>query len=621
MIGSYDYRLVSLSILIAIGAAYAALDLAARITAARGRARLAWLAGGATAMGIGIWSMHYIGMLAFSLPVPVLYDWPTVLWSLIAAIFAAAVALFVVSGENMGWSRALAGSAIMGGGIAAMHYIGMAAMRLPASRSYDPLLLTLSIVFAIGISLVAIWLAFRFRDDANSFASWKITCAVVMGAAIPVMHYTGMAAARFVPSAMMPDITHAVSTSTLGFVGVSAVTLLVLGVAVLTAAVDRRFAAQKLQLDASERNYQSLVEGVKDYAIIMLTPDGHVATWNAGAERIEGYSAEEIVGKHFSCFYPEEDIVSGKPQEQLKRAVQNGRTEDQGWRVRRDRSRFWADVAVTPLWDQAGQLRGFTKIVRDTTERRQAEENLRDLSGRLLHAQDEERRRIARELHDSAGQLIAALSINLGRLTREANKIGADAVEIVRQSAALVDELSTEVRTISYLLHPPLLDEVGLVPALRGFVEGFQERSRIKVDFEIAEDFGRLSQDAETTIFRMVQESLTNIHRHSESPMASIRISRGEEQVRLEIQDRGKGIPAGKQSPGDAGVGIRGMRERVRQLGGKFEIRSSQEGTVVLAELPTAKREIVAQSVGECGTPESSAEPVDPTAVRAVHKA
>src|SRR5438093_11751227 len=136
MTGSYDYRLVGLSVLIAICAAYAALDLAGRTTAAHGRIRLTWLAGGATAMGIGIWSMHYIGMLAFSLPVPVLYDWPTVLLSLLAAIFASAVALFIVSRQRMGWMRALIGSVIMGSGIAAMHYIGMAAMRLRGMCHY-----------------------------------------------------------------------------------------------------------------------------------------------------------------------------------------------------------------------------------------------------------------------------------------------------------------------------------------------------------------------------------------------------------------------------------------------------------------------------------------------------
>src|SRR5216684_7630638 len=156
LVSSYDYRLVALSVLIAMLASYAALDLAGRTTAARGRARLAWLICGATAMGVGIWSMHYIGMLAFSLPVPVLYDWPTVFLSLLAAIFAASVALFVVSRPKMGWLRALTGSAIMGGGIATMHYTGMAAMRLPAMCSYDPLLLTLSVVFAIVISLVAL---------------------------------------------------------------------------------------------------------------------------------------------------------------------------------------------------------------------------------------------------------------------------------------------------------------------------------------------------------------------------------------------------------------------------------------------------------------------------------
>src|SRR5438046_1821436 len=153
MITSYDDRLVALSVLIAIFAAYAALDLAGRTTAARGRVRLAWFIGGATGMGLGIWSMHYIGMLAFSLPVPVRYDWPTVLLSLLAAILASAVALFIVSRQKMGWVRTLIGNVIMGSGIPAMHYIGMAAMRSTAMCYYDPALLTLSVVLAILISL------------------------------------------------------------------------------------------------------------------------------------------------------------------------------------------------------------------------------------------------------------------------------------------------------------------------------------------------------------------------------------------------------------------------------------------------------------------------------------
>src|SRR5216684_6248470 len=208
MASSYDYRLVALSVIIAIFASYAALELAGRTTAARGRVRLAWLIGGATAMGVGIWSMHYIGMLAFNLPVPVLYDWPTVLLSLLAAIFASAVALFVVSRKKLDWPRAITGSAIMGGGIATMHYTGMAAMRLPAICSYRPSLLILSVALAIAISLVAIWLTFHFREDGTASFSWKIGCAVIMGAAIPTMHYTGMAAARFAPSSVSPDTAH-----------------------------------------------------------------------------------------------------------------------------------------------------------------------------------------------------------------------------------------------------------------------------------------------------------------------------------------------------------------------------------------------------------------------------
>src|SRR5712691_8811956 len=202
MVGSYNYGLVALSVLISIIASYAALDLAGRVTSARGRTRLLWLTCGATAMGIGIWSMHYIGMLAFHLPIPVQYDWPTVLVSLVAAIFASGVALFVVSRRKMGLWRACVGSLFMGAGIAAMHYLGMAAMRLPATHHYSTALVTLSVVLAIVISFVALWLTFHFRGETAAWGWMKITSALVMGAAIPVMHYTGMAAASFAHSSL-----------------------------------------------------------------------------------------------------------------------------------------------------------------------------------------------------------------------------------------------------------------------------------------------------------------------------------------------------------------------------------------------------------------------------------
>jgi signal transduction histidine kinase/NO-binding membrane sensor protein with MHYT domain/DNA-binding response OmpR family regulator len=228
--GSYDYFLVGLSVVIAVLASYAALDLARRVTSAQGKDRLLWLNGGAVAMGFGIWSMHYIGMLAFRLPIPVQYDWPTVLLSLLAAILASAVALFVVSRHKMGLMRALLGSILMGGGIAAMHYIGMAAMRLPAICHYSPSVFILSVVLAIVISFVALLLTFYFRTETTDWNWWNTISALVMGAAIPIMHYTGMAAASFTSSTLPhQNLSHAVSVSSLSVAGISIVTFVVLG--------------------------------------------------------------------------------------------------------------------------------------------------------------------------------------------------------------------------------------------------------------------------------------------------------------------------------------------------------------------------------------------------------
>jgi two-component system sensor histidine kinase/response regulator len=237
--GYYDYDEVARSLLIAIAASYAALDLAGRVTAASGRIRLAWLSGGAVAMGIAMWEMHFKGMMAFRLAVPVEYHWPTVLASLLVAILASAVALHVASRQRMGPAEAITGSFIMGAGIAGMHYIGMAAMRLPAVAQYSTFLVACSILLAILFSLVALLMAFGLRGETRWSVPRRLGSATLMGAAISAMHYTGMAAASFIP-ASPPDLSYAVNISSLANNGIAIVTLIVIVGAITTSSVDRR---------------------------------------------------------------------------------------------------------------------------------------------------------------------------------------------------------------------------------------------------------------------------------------------------------------------------------------------------------------------------------------------
>jgi two-component system sensor histidine kinase/response regulator len=380
MAGSYDYRLVVTSVLIAVMASYAALDLAGRVTSARGVARRIWLSGGAVAMGTGIWAMHYVGMLAFRLPVPVEYDWPTVLLSLLAAIFASAIALFVVSREQMGLFRAILGSIFMGSGIAGMHYIGMAAMRLPAVCQYSRVTVAISVALAMVISLVALWLTFHFRGETKSGGWRKALSAVVMGAAVPVMHYTGMAAASFTPAMSgHGDLAYALSISSLGVVSIILVTFMVLGLTVLTSLVDRRFSAQALELESSEKRSRQILETSFD-AFVGMDSHGRITDWNMQAEKIFGLARAEVMGESLP-----EKIIPARQRDDYHQEIRQLLAQGQGAAVHkrfeiaaicRDGREIPAEITISAV--RADEAHQFAAFVRDLSERKRFEQDLRD---------------------------------------------------------------------------------------------------------------------------------------------------------------------------------------------------------------------------------------------------
>src|ERR1700721_812858 len=258
--GSYDPFIAALSAVIWGGFCFSAPDLAGRVTASKGRAFAAWLTCGSVVMGIGIWSMHFTAMLGFKLPVPVSYDWRTVLQSFFVAVLASSLALYLVSREKMSNARTIGGGVMMGFGIAPLHYLDMLAMRMRADCPYNFMLVALSVVFAIAFSYSALRIAFYFRD-ATAEAMRKIVSAFFMASAICAMHYTGMAATTFIASGVQPDLAQSVSVSALVTTGIIIVTLAVLGLSMLSSLVDRPYEAQAFQLALAQANMELVYVG------------------------------------------------------------------------------------------------------------------------------------------------------------------------------------------------------------------------------------------------------------------------------------------------------------------------------------------------------------------------
>jgi PAS domain S-box-containing protein len=360
---------------------------------------------------------------------------------------------------------------------------------------------------------------------------------------------------------------------------------------------------------AGDETFRLLVDSVQDYAIFMLNPAGIIMTWNTGAQHIKGYTTSEIIGQHFSKFYSREAREGGWPERELEIASSMGRFADEGWRVKKDGTTFWASVVITALRDGSGNIRGFSKVTRDLTERKMLEQRTQELnrelkvqmaqlresrtqlelrtmelqriSAQLVRVQDEERRRIARELHDDLGQQLIALKMKLDTSEQFTAR---------EEAENLIDGALSKVRNLSYVLHPPLLDESGLLAALHLFFDGLRKRGSVQITFDYKPvSFARMTSDLENCIFRVIQEAITNVQRHAASPDARVELHQQTDRVLVRIRDFGKGMPLGAKDgnvSAPLGVGISGMRERVNQLGGELNVFRAEPGTLVEAALP-----------------------------------
>jgi len=371
-----------------------------------------------------------------------------------------------------------------------------------------------------------------------------------------------------------------------------------------------------------EDNLRLFVDSIRDYAIILLDSEGTILTWGLGAECLEGFCAGEIIGKHFAVFYHRGDIKVGKPQGLLEEAAAKGRAEDEGWRLRKDGSRFWANVVMTALRDESGYLQGYGMLVRDDTARKRGEEALRNLNEKLdlrvqerthqlaqanrelhdsldqLHAlaariqaiREEERTSIAREIHDELGQSLTALKMDLvwlmHRLPDSESPQRAKASSMLK----LIDGTIGTVRKIAAELRPGMLDDLGLAAAIEWQAQEFQARTGIECLVLLPTEIFVLDEERSTAIFRIFQETLTNVARHAAATRLTVKLERSPQELVMTVEDNGKSF---EQTAvfGNKSLGLLGMKERALILGGTLEVQGNPgKGTTVTVRVPWGAR-------------------------------
>jgi PAS domain S-box-containing protein len=395
-------------------------------------------------------------------------------------------------------------------------------------------------------------------------------------------------------------------------------------------ATDRTRAEQALR--ESEERLRLLIQDVREYAIFQLDLRGNIVSWNAGAERLKGYRAGEIIGKHFSIFYPEEDAQQGKPGHKLVEATQNGQSMDEGWRVRKDGTRFWASVVITALRDSSGQVRGFAKVTRDMTERREKEQELtrakdllelrneqraavltrvnhelrteiaerqraeeqlrasldqlRALADRLQTVREAERASISREIHDELGQACTAIKMDLALIGRRLTKGQTQLRAKVDSAMQLVDSTIASLRRIASELRPRTLDDLGLTAALESQAQEFESRTGIRCNISLPQESIDFDADTSTVVFRIFQESLTNVARHAQATQVRARLEKKDNKLIFHVFDNGIGFDPAKAGA-QKSLGIIGMQERALILNGELKIESVPgQGTTLMLTIP-----------------------------------
>jgi PAS domain S-box-containing protein len=598
MTSSYHHGLVALSVLIAFLASYAALDLAGRTRAARGMFRWIWLTGGATAMGLGIWAMHYIGMLAFHVPVPVLYDVPTVIVSLLAAVAASAVALFVVSRNKLTVLSVVTGSIVMGSGIATMHYVGMAAMRMPAMHHYDGRLVALSVVLAIVISLVALVLTFLSRDDVSANSWRKFGSAVLMGLAVPVMHYTGMAAATFTSAPLMEDTSRAVGISTVGVAGISSVTLMVLGFAILTSMIDRRFSAQTLELESSETRYRMLFE--RSLAgVYRSTLDGRILDANPACVRMFGYASREEYLAH-----PASDVWF-EPADRgafVARLIQMKSLANSECRYRRkDGTPVWVLENATLLEGQKGEPAIIEGTFIDITTRKDVEQEMRRVKDAAEQANQSKSEFLANMSHEIRTPMNGIIGMTDLVLDSELTAEQRDYLSTVRTSADSLLSLLNDILDFSKiesgkveLEAVPFSPRLSIARTLKPLAVRAQQKG-LELVCDIDAGVPAAVVGDPTRIQQVLTNLVTNALKFTERGRILVAVkedSRAEGCTRLHVSvtDTGIGIPAEKQEAifeafrqadgsttrrfGGTGLGLSISATLVRLMGGRLWVES-----------------------------------------------